>query len=409
MQSTPGGSWTTRISTAPGGDFASCAVYQDMVYQASASQTTVRRNSLSGGSEEALTIDGLGTVPTNCGLVALHGDRLVLSGDAGSPQVVYMAAIGNPRNWDFSAEDRAGAYANSGGQEGRVGEIITSLISHNQNCLLIGCTDSLYVIRGNPRVPGNRIEVLNHEVGPLMQSAWCKTDSDDTIVMTRQGLYAMPPGCGDTMQNISDGRLPDDLVGIDPGAGDKVSLVHDGRFRGVHIYLDRASGSDAHYFFDLKPGGGFWPMSFSAGTMKLGVSFKRAASNTESDVIAMTGSSAYQFDTSAGESIDSHLYYGPIALGSPHLEGVLTEISGVLSEDSDAVSWEVYVGKSPQEAFNSTVAFTGTDWINQGLNLRQHPRVRGVAAYLKVFATGSARWSIEEIVGTAYPAAKRRV
>jgi len=44
-----------------------------------------------------------------------------------------------------------------------------------------------------------------------------------------------------------------------------------------------------------------------------------------------------------------------------------------------------------------------------GLNFRAHPRVRGVAFYLKVFATGTSRFSVEEIVGTTYPRAQRRV
>jgi len=93
---------------------------------------------------------------------------------------------------------------------------------------------------------------------------------------------------------------------------------------------------------------------------------------------------------------------------------VLTELSAVLSEGSSTASWEVYAASSPQEAFvlaeaGTAPSFTGTDWDIKGLNYTQRPRVRGTVCYIKVFAIGASRWSLEELFGTAFSDARRRV
>ncbi len=405
----PGGDWIHKIVDAPVSNFSSCAVYQRKLYQADSGSSVVRWVETEGSTGGNLTATGLGSVPTKCGLVAVHGDRLVLSGDADDPQLVYMSHIGNATDWDYTKEERSAAWVNSGGTEGHIGENVTSLISHNKSCLLIGCTDSLYVIRGNPTAGNGEIANLSHVVGPLMQSAWCKTASEYTVMLTRQGLYAMAPGCGDTMENISDRYLPDDLVGLDPVNGDYVSLVYDSRFRGVHIYVSRNTGERSHFFFDTSKGGGFWPMTSVLGDPRLGISYKRATSLTKSDIHILGDNEAWQYDTESREPIDSHCFYGPISIGSPHTEGIFSEVSSVLSHDSSEVNWDVYAGDSPQEAFYGQPKYSGRTWSVKGLNHRQHPRVRGVAGYIKAWGTGSSRWSIEEIVGTTYARSRRRI
>ena len=416
-----GTSWSTLIGTNPGSSVTgpSCTNYKDTVYQASEGATNgIIPFKVLGGAGGTLTarLDAddkpLGVVPTYCGLVATHGNRLAFAGDKNNRHVLYMSRVDDPQDYDYSAVDQGAAWANSGGGEGRFGEPITSLISHNRVCLLVGCTDSTYVVRGNPRISGS-IEILSHQVGPLMQSAWCKTGSEDTIMMTREGVFLMPPGCGQPPINVSDAYIPDDLVGLDAD-NDVVSLAWDGRFRGVHIYVNKASGTDFAYFFvpperDSVLPGSFWPMDFTAFTPQLGVNLKAAASPTKSGMILLGATGSRQYNTSSKESIEAHLMYGPIPMGSPGTEGILARISAVLSESSDPVSWEIYSGDSAQEAFAGIATFTGSEWSRKGFNYWQHPRVRGNSFYLKVFSTGSNRWSIEEIIGEASLKNRRRV
>lgn len=410
-----GGAWSEYITTNPGTDFSSCAVYLQTLYQARGNGTCLYETLAGGGgSGTALSNAGGGTAPTNCGIVVAWGDRLVLAGDTSDPQIIYMSAVGDATDWDFSLDTASAAWANSGGTSGHIGENITSLIPHNNDCLLVGGTDSIYAVRGNPRLSTTPVYTLSNAVGPLMQSAWCKTGNDFTMMMTRDGLYSMRPGCGEPPVSISRENLPEDLTAIDPGSGDKVSLGYDSRWRGLHIYVNRSGGTDTHWFYDLQSKG-FWPMSFDAGTMDLAVNFKKESSSTKSGLIALTTTGVgYQFDIESDEEIASHLYYGPIAIGTPHTEGIVSEITAVLGEASEPVAWELYTADSPQQAFNlAEPTFSGNNWEIQGLNYIQNPLVRGSALYLKASGVnsgaGDGRWTIEEIPMVVRQAGRRRV
>lgn len=402
--------WTSWITTAPGTNFSSCAVYLQKLYMARGGSSVLFVDlTTTPGAGATITPSGGTTVPVNCGLVVAWGDRLVLAGDTVDPHIIYMSRVGDATDWGYSDTDEGAAWANTGSAGGRVGEPITALIPHNDDCLLVGGTDSIYAISGNPRLSSRPVYSLSQQVGPLMQTAWCKTGNDYTIFMTRDGLYSMRPGCGEPPVSISREVLPEELTAIDPGAGDKVTLGYDARWRGIHIYVDRNSGTDAHYFYDLQSKG-FWPMSFSAGTMALAVNLKSASSSTKSGLLALTSAGqAYQFDVESVESIDSHVYYGPVAIGSPHSEGIISEAQAVLSEDSGAAAWSVYAADSPQQAFNlGAPSFTGANWDIQGLNYVQNPLVRGSAAYVKVEDVSNSRWCVEEIPLVVRQAGRRK-
>jgi hypothetical protein len=419
--STNGSTWTQRIS-APGATFATCAVYNNILYQASTASALVKTYNLKTGIAGTLSAaddaegNPKGEAPKNCGLVCADAGRLIFAGSTEDPHLILMSRVDDARDWRYTDTD-SGAAHSSAGDTGSINKPIIALLAHGNDCLLVGHVDGLSVIIGANRGGGEVIKT-DQQIGPLMQSAWCKIASDHTVMMTRQGLYALPGGCARdlSLQLISD-QLPNDLVGIDPGPAslDTCSLTYDGRYHGIHIYVDRGgSGTDAHYFFDLK-NRAFFPMSFATGTLKLGCVLPGISSATKSGLIALQSGSAYQFDTASSESITSHCYYGPIALGSPLTEGIITELSATLAESASGTeavyqaSARVHVGQSPQEAFNSpSRTITLSPWTKKGFNFWQHPRGRGVAAYVEVYGSGSNRWCVEEIVGTAYQKAKRR-
>ncbi len=413
-----GANWYTKISEDPSSTFASSAVMNNVLYQASAAKANVKTYTFagvfsSGGTSGTLTVgtyeDGTakGVVPDNCGLVYVHNGRLILAGDASDPHIIYMSRINDPTDWDFAQFDEGSAWASSG-ESGKIQEPITSVFSHGNNCLIIGGPDSIHVIRGDVRQGGN-IDRFELDVGPLMQSALCKTAGGYTMFLSRVGLHVIPPGCVDNLDKITTEIIPNDLAGLDPAAGDWASLAFDARWDVVHIYVHRAAGTDAAYVFDLV-NRGFHPMSFDAGSMRLAVTLKRYATQTKGSVLAVTsGGSVYGFDADdTTESIDAHVFIGPLTIGSPLMEGVFQEISCVLGENSGEVSFDIHVGQSAQEAYNATAQYTGTFDID-GLNWKHWPRLRGVSAWVKIYSTGTTRWSMEELVGIAYPVAARRV
>jgi hypothetical protein len=202
--------------------------------------------------------------------------------------------------------------------------------------------------------------------------------------------------------------LPEELTAIDPGAGDKVSIGYDVRWRGIHIYAT-IGGDNVHWFYDMQSKG-FWPMSFGAKNFELAVNFKRISSPTKSGLLAIeSDGTANQFDLDSTEAISSHLYYGPVAIGSPHTVGVVSQATAVLGEASGKVGWEIYASDSPQQAYNMTTpSFIGKDWDTQGLNNAQNPLVRGSAMYLKAFDVLNSRWTVEEIPIVVRQAGPRR-
>jgi len=231
-------------------------------------------------------------------------------------------------------------------------------------------------------------------------------------MLTRDGLYTMPPGCGDSVTPVSRGDLPNELLAIDPGSGDKVSVAYDHRWPGIHIYVDYNSGTDAHYFCYLenvqpsaRSAGGwrasFWPMTFSS-TLRLAFPIKRSVTAAKSSLVALTTSSAaYQFDRGSSESVSSYVAYGPIKLSSQGYVGKLVDITGRLAAGSGDVDYQVFEGHSPEEAYAAMVADTPVSFSGrltiEGQSYHEQPMVTNECVYIKLKDVSSADWSHEGV------------
>ena len=402
-----GSTWTEFITTNVGNDFASCAVYNQTLFQATggnAGGCLYLSLASSAGAGAYLSAHGSvdGTPPTNCGLVCAHGDRLALAGDTASPHVLYLSRVGQFYDWDYAETDAGAAVASSGSQGGIISEPITALKSHTRECLIVGCTDSMYVVRGTSR-DGMQTEMLSNKIGPLMHSAWDHDAKGRLWMLTRMGLAVMDAGCGASPELVSMNALPDDMVAIDPGAGDHVSVVYDQRWNWLVISVDYASGTDVHYFYclptDSQPGA-FFPFS-SAQTFRLGVPVKRSMTTGKSTAVMLSASSsAFQFDRSSSESVDSYLAYGPILTGDQSGEGLLVDISAVPAPNSGDIACKIYGGNSASEAYTNLVAdseaFTCANWTIEGQNYLQQPKVGAHSVYVKAYDVSNADWAMED-------------
>jgi hypothetical protein len=106
-------------------------------------------------------------------------------------------------------------------------------------------------------------------------------------------------------------------------------------------------------------------------------------------------------------SVESYVDYGPFMLGGSEVhEGILTELVGVLGKDSGDVTWELYVGDDAESAATSETAFATGTWT-AGVNRSEHPRMRGVAARVRLIGTGTP-WTIESIVLQRVPTGRLR-
>jgi hypothetical protein len=411
-----GATWNLRIGTAPGSNFSTCTVLNSLLFQSSIDNAAVRVYDLeAGGSASDLEVDTYedlspkGEVPENCGLIYARGGRIYMAGDASSPQVLYASAINDPYDWDYSAPDEGAAWK-SAGTTGHINKPIVALLEHGNGCFLVGHTDAITIIRGDPQIGGTgAIEQIDAFAGPVMQSAWCKTGNDDTVILTREELSIMRSGCGTPRVTLSRFKLPDELAAVDPANGDTASVAYDGRWGGIFIFVRRNNGEDYDYsqfYFDLA-GEGFWPMEFSVGEFHLGVTMEKVLSQTRGSVIALKNGGGRYFDTTSTESISSYAWV-PIEIGGPTVDGMLTRLTAVLAEDSDPVDYDIYGGMSFHEAFNSSSRRSGT-WSRAGLNYSIHPRVGQNAIYVRLSGSGTDRWSVDRLLGEFFPVSGRRV
>lgn len=424
--------WGTppAIAVNPGTNFSSCAIYLGHLIQARGGSTAYTKE-LPGGADTVLTaVDG--TAPTKCGIVVAHADRLWFMGDTDHIHQIYASAVGDLFNWEYSDPTEGGAFTNTGDEGGIVGEPVIAAISHDDNWLLIGSTDSIYGINGNPK--GGGIHEVNDSVGPLTQRAWCKgegpTGGNDTYLMTRAGFGVIREGSLQ-FENLSDAHNIRDLKGLNPGtpssvgavSGDEVVIGYDGRWKIIHIFVNPSSGSDYGYAYDVQRNA-FWPQDFATGISLIPTMPKLQTSRRSTALPINASGSVYQFDSAeaqggANEDFTSYVLI-PVPLAFPGEEGIFHTIAAALAKDSDNVAWSVYVGDSAEQAYQKAAAdtsntasdFDGSSWSyssSRYWNYTQHPRRRGNFAFLKLRDVSGERWLVEEIVAEVVGAGRRRV
>jgi hypothetical protein len=417
-----GVTWTERIATNPASSLASCAVYNGMIYQASSGANTKQATVL-GTSEANLSNAGGGTAPTNCGIVWVHQDRLALAAKSDAPHQIFMSAVGDATNWDYTDNTAGGAWTNTGSEGGQLGHAVIAALNHNYDISLIGSVRSIYAVLGNPRVSGTRR--VSDTIGPLNNNCWCKAidanGDDSTFLLSYDGLYMIPAGDYSKLVKLSKNKIPVELTGTNPAAGDVACIGFDNMWSGLYITINPNSGSDVNYFYHI-PTDSYWPLALPI-TPQVYATFPAVQTSVRSSILPISsGGSVRQFDNAelqggSNESIDSYLLLGPIRLSDADREGMLVSLTAALATGSEAVNWEVYCGDTAEEAYTAANAasspnFTGTAWTytsSRHFNYWQHPRVRGAYMYLRIADVSNERWLIEEIIGERADAGRRRV
>ena len=216
-----------------------------------------------------------GTIPRGCRCICTWRDRIVLAGGTTTPYGVFMSRQGDETDWDYSEEDAGAAVDLGVANAGQIGDTVTSLTPHADNCLIIGCPSQLWLLQGDPR-DGGQLANLSMAVGVVGPAAWCTTPDGMFVFLSHDGLYGVPAGCSSSGNpvSISRERLPLELLNLDTrdATGAKhVSLAYDTRHRGIYIFIsDRSSANtddgNSHWFFDWEAKS-FWPIQFQEARM----------------------------------------------------------------------------------------------------------------------------------------------
>lgn len=331
------GSVGTGIDT---GRNVQAAVYLDTIYIAN----NAPKKLVYGGSVAGWTgsVGGINP-PSNARLICEWGNRIVMAGVTTAPHIWYMSRIGAPNDWLYVTDDDSSPVASTDLDGGQIGGPITSLIPHNRECILFGTASSLTVLRDNP-VAGGNLEVIDHVVGPVNGTAWCKSADDFTYFLTRDGLYRMPPGCGTNPTSLSREKIPESLLGLD-GIASKVYMAYDVRFRCIHIYVEGTSAQRWHYFPQYEA---FVPVTAPGSTISAIGRFDPIETTDKSGVLIGTAGGLMRLDRTAslGGSSMAYAKIGPLRL------------SATLGEKSQIARAVIKFGDNTDDN-NGTVDFYG--------------------------------------------------
>jgi hypothetical protein len=327
-----------------------------------------------------------------------------------------MSRQGDPLDWDYGedAADVGRAVAGTVSQAGIVGQPITAMIPHADQCVIIGCASTMWIMRGDPAY-GGQIDNISRRIGVVDKRAWCyvpSTGSGDEgliVFLSFDGLYMIPAGCQVSAPvSLSREKLPEELLDVDRNLTE-VSLSYDVRDRGIHVYVTKIdSGNTTHWWYDWETRG-FFPVSVTTSYEPM-YTYEYVSTCSEDSCVLLGGRDgkirryhALHDKDDGNNAITSYVDIGPLLLGNGTFEqGVIAEVQGDLAVGTANVTAAFRGGHSPEDAFNSSALYS-TTWKQDGLQYCIHPRVVGQAGFVKLTNAESLPWGMERILIRVQP------
>jgi hypothetical protein len=180
-----------------------------------------------------------GTVPVGCPCVADYRGRLLLAGARANPHLLYGSRTGDPTDWDsgdVDPGDETGPFVLGASDAFTIGQPITAIIPTSDECCLVCCSGSIWIIKGDPTAGGG-ISNVSRDIGIVSHGAWCQTPEGAIIFLSHDGLYMMYARCStEPPESLSRDRLPQSLLNLST-TNRVVNLAYDIFSRGVHIMV----------------------------------------------------------------------------------------------------------------------------------------------------------------------------
>jgi hypothetical protein len=342
-------------------------------------------------------------LPANVTLACNFMGRLVLSGQAASPQNIYMSRALVPGDFDYSQTDVLAAVAlNASSSIGRIGNPVVALIPMSADRLLIACRDAMFILEGNP-ADGGRIRKLCDGIGIVGKDAYCVTPDGSVYFFGGNDLYVISPDGG---QPIGVGRGRINHILNDFGAllnASKTTMAWDEKHSGILMQI----GLLYAVFYTVGAEDGFFPMNYPRANGWL--SILSALNDAYPVHVMMLGhNDGYIYiipDTANGSQslidnygvgdfdvITGYCWFGPVRPWD-EAAAILTKTHLWIGDDNgtaNSLGYEIYAGKSeaailktappPSAAVSGDYSAVGTSGYRQPL----HHRVRGQVFALKL-------------------------
>lgn len=155
-----------------------------------------------------------GTIPYGSITLINWRDRAVFGGGTMSPFGVFASRQGDFEDWDYSETDTGAAWSLSLSDAGQMGDSVMALVPHSDDCLIVFCSTSAWIMRGDPGF-GGTVDNISRHIGCLGPNAWCITPEGLIVWLSQDGVYVMPGGCAATtsgIQSFSRERVPEEMV-----------------------------------------------------------------------------------------------------------------------------------------------------------------------------------------------------
>lgn len=353
-----------------------------------------------------------GIIPTGCPLVCLYRDRLFLSG---ADHVWYCSRQGDITDWGSGdAGDVGRAFAGQVERAGRIGSVITAMIPASESMLLIATSNTMWALRGDPAT--GTVSMVSDTIGVISPTAWAEAPGGLIAFLSNDGLYLMGGGEGSYPRQFSDDRVPELLRNIDSGTN-SIVMCYDAISRGFHLFITPAAIVDhesfgQHWFIDIE-NKAMWPVVFQEGHQPLCATRLQGSTGLSEVVLGCRDGYLRKFSAAAltddGEAIESHILLGPFRLTSDDInDAILTEIHGMMADNSGSVTWRVVMADSAEAAVDTAVAGI-TSVLNNAepvgvrasgswsdnRNKVSRPRARGPWAI--VWLSSSNQWAYEAV------------
>ena len=359
-----------------------------------------------------------GSMPAKAYLGCLYRGRCVLSGNPNYPFQWYMSRTANPWDWLYAANDAMSPVAGGNADAGQLGDVIRALIPYKDEYLVMGCANSMWVLRGDPACGGS-IESIDLTIGIFGEKSWCFDGAGNLYFLSKSGLNMIPANLGG-VQPISQPVLPNfsTAEALDP-AIHRVTLAYDPDSYGIVICITTlATGVNSNYFYDLRTQGLF-PETYPTSCGVYSAFYYNANDDTTRGLL-LGGADGYircfskteknDVGTGADSIITSHCTLPIIQNDDDDRELRMTSLtittaggeSGGTEGDTDGVTVNVYSADSAEavleaiEDGDTPQSITTLSGVGRNNRIRDRVRGHSLAVELKNSTTDQT-WAIERV------------
>ncbi|HZW08002.1 MAG TPA: hypothetical protein VFF65_12840 [Phycisphaerales bacterium] len=347
-------------------------------------------------------LPGATVAGTSTGTVlATQGTRVAISGVRGDEQNILESAVADDLDYDTAADTTGRAFALAGTRPLKVGQPVRAMIESSVGALVVGCSDSIQMLTGDPVLGNFDTRELHPKLGVTGPNSMMKLGDGVVLIHTPQGLMAQR---GLEAPAAVTRPILTELVEVAPRTDATITLTHDALLgydllwivpkddkAGVHLIRD---GRVA----DWEGTGGFFPVTVPDEMQPVAATELMGRA-----VLACADGYLRSFDAAAkdddGKPIDAYVslqVLDPAAVAEVEIGNVSVE----LDPSSAPVTVRIYGAATAQAVYDTTLRELLAQF-DQSYDVQEvfAQAVRSAAVVIEL--SGTEAWTVEAVFADA--------